>query len=84
MVFGIPFDRVALCIASGNSPLFVHFAQICDLVKYNHHNKLRLFGGRNLGAFFGVANLKSIASYWYNGRLQEQLPAVSRTLNSEE
>jgi hypothetical protein len=28
--------------------------------------------------FFHVANLETIASYWYNGRLQIQLEAVSR------
>jgi hypothetical protein len=35
-------------------------------------------------SLFRVANAQSIASYWYNGRLQVQPIAVSRTVNRME
>ena len=73
-----------MCTTSRNSPCFFNLTQICDLVKCKCQNNLGMLGAFNFEGLFHVANVETIASYWYNGRLQIQLVAVSRTVNSME
>src|ERR1700682_3094796 len=75
---GPDFLRIALCNTSRNSQRFCHRPYICDPAKCLCRIALPKFGLKHFDTNFRVANAESIASYWYDGRVQALLLAGTR------